>query len=161
MATKKNMTLDGDDRLFQHFRPSRFLDEPVAALLKEGAVIGQRVAVERLDGGTGIAVRSIAARVTPTSARVVSMMPAARVRSIEQGRRPNSTPLKSLEPQIIRWKEAVGIAEWGIVIAKAIRARGVAGRFFMQGARVAVAGQLPGLIARAGRAAQSNWNRLQ
>jgi hypothetical protein len=85
-------------------------------------------------------------------------MAAARSRSIEQGRKPGAS-VQSLLPGIIRWKEAVGHPDAGIVIARAIRRRGVKGRFFKRAAQDAVANAKPKFMATLAGKILSFWQR--
>lgn len=143
---KTRVTVEGIAELSSRMRDPRMLEEPMRELLTSAARIGQRAATDNIDGGLGLAVRSVGSRVEPLQARVFSAMAPARSRSIDQGRK-RGTPLKSLLAQIIRWREAVGHPDAAIVIAKGIRQRGVKGRFFKRAAVEAVNNAMPGLVA--------------
>lgn len=156
---KTRVTLEGVAEVQSRMRDPAMLNEPMREMLTEAARIGQRAATDRMDGGLGIAVRSVASRVEPNGARVFSAMATARSRSIDQGRKPGQ-PLKSLLPGIIRWKQAVGHPDSAIAIAKGIQRRGVKGRFFKRAAVEAVNNALPELFGQVRRGATRWWQRL-
>lgn len=142
---KTRVTVDGLAEIAGRMRDPAMLAEPMRELFTEAARIGQRAATDNVDGGRGLAVRSIGSRVEPTQARVFSAMDRARSRSIDQGRR-RGQPWRGLLAQIIRWREAVGHPDSAVEIAKGIQRRGVKGRFFKRAAVEAVNNALPGLV---------------
>ena len=135
--------------------PSLFAD-PLKAFFGVAGKHAQRVARDGIRSGTRTAVRSITARLTPTSARVFSRMAAKRVESIEQGRAPGDVP--SLWA-IGRWAAKVGHPDSAWVIAQGIRRRGVKGRFFLEAARQSVQQNFPGWIRDVGKAVDQRWRR--
>lgn len=143
---KVKVVVEGIAALQAKLNNDGLLREPVRDMLTGAAKVGQKAAVEGVDGGRGIAVRSMSYKVDPLSMRVFTAMPAARARSIDQGRKPFRHGLRALLPGISRWREAVGHPDAGIVIALSIKKRGVKGRFFKQSARDAVNNVLPGLF---------------
>jgi hypothetical protein len=155
---KTRVTVEGVAETMAGLRDPQMLAEPMRELLTSAARVGQRAATDNIDGGLGIAVRSIGSRIGPEQARVFSAMPTARSRSIDQGRKPGQ-PLKSLLPGIIRWKEAVGHPDAAIVIAKGIQRRGAKGRFFKRAAVEAVNNALPALFGAVRAGASRWWNR--
>lgn len=155
---KVRVKVEGIAEMASKLKDPMLLQEPMVDLLTESARLGSKVATERLDGGRGIAVRSVFTRVQPFSARVSTMMPAARVKSIEQGRKPGAS-LRELLGGIIRWKEAVGLSEAGIVIALGVQRRGVQGRFFMRAAAEAVNNALPDFLSVLARKMEGHWKR--
>ena len=154
---RTRVTLAGVAELSSRLRDPQLLAEPMRGLLTEAARIGQSTATDNVDGGLGLAVRSIGSRVEPLQARVFSAMAPARSRSIDQGRKPGQ-PWKSLLAQIIRWKDAVGHPDSAIVIAQGIQRRGVKGRFFKRAAVEAVNTALPGLLDGVRAGAVRWWN---
>lgn len=131
----------GLERIQAKLSDPQLISQPLRELLTEAGQTGQRVAVAGIDGGTGIAVRSINYEVKETSMRTYSAMPRSRALNIEEGR-PANDPRLSLG-QVIRWKEAVGHPDAGIVIFQELRRRGVRGRFFMQAAKNTIQEHLP------------------
>lgn len=154
---KTRVTVEGVKELSERVHDPRMLQEPVQDLLVAASRIGQRAATDRVGGGLGRAVRSIGTRVEPTQARVFSAMPPARSRSIDRGRKPGQ-PVRSLLPQLIRWREAVGHPDAAIVIAQGIRRRGVEGRFFKRAGVEAVDNAMPDLTATMKRAVVRWWD---
>jgi hypothetical protein len=116
--------------------------EPLRDLLEEAAKIGQRVATDAVDGGRGIAVRSLYSKVRSLDMRVASTMPRARASSIERGRKPGQRPAIG---QITRWAKAVGISESPYKLRAEIRKRGVAAKNFIAQGRSAVQAAFPRL----------------
>ena len=150
----------GTEQLRKRMEIEGLVDEPLVEVLQDAAAIGQKAAVQGVDGGLGIAVRSITRDVKPTQARVFTAMPRARARSIEQGR-PSGVSIREILPQLIRWREAgaVGHPDPAIVIAQEIKRRGVKGKHFMQAARDQVRRDLPRLVAQAARRVEENWKK--
>lgn len=134
--------------------------EPLARALAESfeelRQIAQKTAEEGLDGGTGIAVRSIFSDANVAGMKVGTMLPRARAMSIENGR-PSGVPPEQILAQIIRWKDSVGISDPGIVVAQGISRRGVKGRFFMQATREKVAQELPRHMAKTKTRLRATW----
>lgn len=128
--------------------------EPLAVALGEAMeaarVIGQKAAEEGLDGGTGLAVRSVFSDAQAFNMKVGTTLPRARALSIDKGR-PSGTPVRKLLGQIIRWKDSVGIDQSGWAVAEGISRRGARGRFFRRAALQAVEAELPRLIRIAER----------
>lgn len=129
-------------------------DEPLKALFTTAAAHGVLVAVRGIDGGMGVAVRSIQGYVNPTNARVVSRMARVRALNIERGRRSGEVvPIAAL----IRWKTAVGHPDSAIEIQQRIRRRGVRGRFFMRAVRESWKAHKPIWLAETARAIEAKW----
>ncbi|MDD5498627.1 MAG: hypothetical protein PHI10_04015 [Dehalococcoidales bacterium] len=135
----------GMDELEERLNRSGMTTEGLKEVLEEASSIAVKTAVMGIDGGAGIAVRSISREINPMSARVYSAMPKARQESIELGR-PAGTPVEEIIGQIARWRKAVGHPEPARVIAEGIRERGVKGRFFMAAAKQKVEEDLPRLL---------------
>lgn len=154
---KTRITLEGVAETAARLTDDRLLKEPMRELFTEAARIGQRAATDNIDGGRGIAVRSIGSRVEPLQMRVFSAMAPARSRSIDQGRKPGQL-WRSIFAQIIRWKAAVGHPDSAVDIAKGIQRRGVKGRFFKRAAVDAVNNALPGLLRTAKGKAVRWWD---
>lgn len=131
---------------------------PLATLLDEASAIGRKAAELGIDGGLGIAVRSINRYIYPKEARVYTVLPEARAMSIEAGRSPGVPP-RDILAQIIRWKESVGHPDPAITIAKEISSRGSKGKHFIQKAREAVAKELPQLVQKLGGHIEKRWEQ--
>lgn len=125
--------------------PSR-IQHPLYMLLKDATNIGKKTAWEAIDGGAGIAVRSISARIDPTSALIYTMLPQARALSIEEGRQPGIRP-QSILGSIIRWVQSMRIRKTGIEVAVEIHDKGAKGKHYMAAAAEKVRGEMPRLVA--------------
>jgi len=143
--------LKGVNDLVAKLRDPRLIMGPLKELLSDAAALGQKIAEQGVDGGLGLAVRTMGRHVDPTSAKVYTMLPRARAQSIEKGRRPSEVRRRDLLPQIIRWREAVGHPDPAIEIINEMKRTGVKGKRFMEQARQAVAEDLPRLTERMGR----------
>lgn len=147
---KARMTIEGIEELQRKLRDPRMIQEPLRELLDEASALGQRVATDAIEGGRGLAVRSMGRHVDPLSAKVYTMLPRPRALSIEKGRRPGVSRREILA-QIISWAEAVGHPKSAYEIVAEIKERGTKGKRFMEQARAAVAETLPRLVARMAR----------
>ena len=155
-----NITIEveGIEELQVRLSDPRLVGEPLAALLDEVSAVGRKAAELGIDGGLGIAVRSINRYIYPKEARVYTVLPEARAMSIEVGRSPGVPP-RDILPQIIRWKEAVGHPDPAITIAKEISSRGSKGKHFIQKAKEAVVKELPQLVQKLGGRIEKKWRR--
>lgn len=140
----------------QKLRNREPLARALADNMEELRQIAQKTAEEGLDGGTGIAVRSIFSDANVGGMKVGTMLPKARALSIEKGR-PAGVPVEELLAQIIRWKDAVGISEIGYVVAAGISQRGAQGRFFMRATREKVESELPRIMRKTGARLEASW----
>lgn len=150
------VTIEGLDDVRRRLNDPALIDKPMVGLLTEATSLATRVAIDKVDGGLGKAARSIQGKVERMQGRVYSMMPAAKARSIDQGRRPGAS-LGALLPGLIRWREAVGHPETGIVIALEVRRRGTKGKFFKQEAQDSVRNKLPDFIKTLEAKLESKW----
>jgi|GEM_PF-5641058 len=146
MSDKIGVEVEGMKELEIKLQDPELVGRPMQEVLEEAAEIGQNSAVEGISGGTGIAERSIESRVTPTTAKVFSMIADDRVQSIEEGR-PSGADPDAILPQIIRWKEAVGHPDSGREISLEIQRRGTKGKRFLTRAREVVEGEIPRLLS--------------
>lgn len=159
MATarpKARVKIEGLEELQAKLRDPRLIGDPFKELLKDASQTGQEAAERGIDGGTGIAVRTINRFVDPTSAKVTTVLPRARAMSIEKGRPPGEeVPVRAL----VRWlsgnpyKRSADRAELELAYQAraAIKQHGAKGKRFMQQARQAVADTLPRLLGRMAR----------
>lgn len=156
---RTEIKLEGFEELEARLTDPTLIVAPLREDVFEPATsIGVKTAVEGVDGGTGIAVRSIQKEIEPMQARVYTAMPTVRAISIEKGR-PVGVPVEQLLPQIINWKNAVGHPDSAIAIARGIKQRGVKGRFFMEGAKNAVVEALPRLLSNMAKAIEGRLSR--
>lgn len=149
------ITVRGMEALRRKLGPALY-ERAMHDLLRDAALLGERVAREGAPRDTSALARSITHEVEPALARVYSTLGYAAV--MELGRRPGARmpPLRALLP----WMRRHGIpASAAFVLARAIAARGIRGRFFMRAARQAVERALPGLIARATRDVERRWEQ--
>ncbi len=155
---KSQVTIEGMEQLQARLEDPNLIGQPLLELLEDAANVGRDTAEKGIDGGTGIAVRSIGMNVQARSALVYTAMPQARAMSIEKGR-PSGVPIEDMLAQLIRWRDAVGHPDLGIHIALGVRQRGVKGRFFMAAAREKVAGDLPRLVSGMAKKVENIWKQ--
>lgn len=148
----------GVEKLQARLSDPRLLGAPLANFFDEASAKGRKAAELAIDGGLGIAVRTINRHIYPKEARVYSILPQAKAMSIEAGRQPGVSP-EDILAQIIHWKEAVGHPDPAITIAKEISRKGSKGKHFIQKAREAVAEALPRLIEEMGGEIEKNWEQ--
>ena len=121
--------------------PGYLTGGPLADVLSAASENAQRVAAQ---GVGGTAAKSIMSDVSPTTARVFSLMSDARATSIELGRDAGGTPV---HPEVLeRWARRVGFSGSLYALARRIARRGVKGRFFMQAALRSTDALLPQLL---------------
>lgn len=133
-------------------------------LMNEAGETGARTAESAIDGGTGIAVRSITATIAPVSAEVYSVMSRrSRIMSIEHGRSPGETiPLLAavnwLRGSITR-RESVSRDMWeqAKAVQRAIRSGGARGKGFLAKTREVVAAKLPDMLQNMARGIERKW----
>ncbi len=153
---KKTIEIKGIEELRIRCEDPSLVGEPLKELLEEATTMGRREAETAIDGGTGIAVRSIAGEVKDTSARVYTAIPRVRARSIEEGRSPGADP-DAILAQMIRWKEAVGHPESGRQVAREISRAGTRGKRFMAAARKKIEEAMPRLVQDLVRKVEERW----
>lgn len=155
MANDMTLEIVGMERLQKKLNDPGLILAPLGEMLQEAGRTGQQLAVQGIDGGTGVAVRSINFEAGPTSMRLFSAMPRARALNIDEGRPPND-PMLSLGP-IIKWRDAVAHPDLGIVIFRELRRRGVRGRFFMAAAKNGIQERLPQWLQALGTRINRRW----
>jgi len=155
---KTEIKVEGLEELQRRFTDPALLHDPLQALLKEAETMGRRQAESAIDGGTGIAVRSIGGEVMETSARIYSAMPRARAVSIEKGRPPGES-MSSLVPQLTRWGKSVGHPLPGREIAQEVQATGTRGKRFLRAAKDMIKQNMPGMVAKMARNIEAKWGR--
>lgn len=170
MAIQLEVEMAGQEKLIDKLSDPAVIAGPLKDLLEEASAIGRKTAELGIDGGTGIAVRSIGAELKPLSARVFTAMAEPRASSIEKGRPPGDNRWTS-DRQMQNWVKANQVGRYGrtgteqdlvgtaFVIAREIRRRGVKGRFFMQAAREKVQSELPRLLSEMATKIQQMFGR--
>ena len=166
-ATMATVTIEGLDELRLKLTDIERLKRPLYMLLKDTTDVGKAAAEEAIDGGTGVAVRSIGARIDPMYAEVYSNIARERAESIHEGRPPGKPP--SLVA-LARWHtgstrvRSLGeltrdrIAEVRAT-QQAIRAGGAKGKQFLQRARERMQDELPRLLGDMARRVQEAFKR--
>lgn len=132
------------ERLKDNLNSKEMVDRPLSELLQKAASIGRKQAVDAIDGGTGIATRSISKEVKPMQARVFTAMSDYRAMSIEEGRKPGDVPSR---PALEKWAKAVGYPGTVRELYRVIEFSGVKGKKFMAGAGEKIEKELPQLTA--------------
>jgi len=153
-----DVKVEGIEELKWRFRDPKLIQEPLKELLTDAANVARAEAETAIDGGTGIAVRSITLSVRSTDAKVYSMIGPARATSIEEGRSPGEDPMRILA-QLIRWKNEVGYPEAAIVLAQQVKMTGTKGKKFIERAREKARQAMPGLVADMARKVEARWKQ--
>jgi hypothetical protein len=139
----------------------------LAQLMKDAGHHGRGVAIHNISGGTQQAGISMRFDVTPTTAKVYSVMPPERAMSIEEGRKPGEEPPLL---QIARWVtcrrylsqrrlSSLSSEERATTlrVREKIRASGTAGKKFIAGAHEVLKKDLPGMLKEIARSLESMW----
>ena len=158
MAINLEVEMKGQEELIKKLSDPVVIAGPLKELLTEASSIGRKTAVEGIDGGLGIAVRSIGKEIEPLSARVYTAIAEPRAMSIEKGR-PAGDNRWTSDRQIQKWADSVGLFDPLFVIVRGIRQRGVKGRFFMQAAREKVQSEIPRLLNEMGAKIKEMFDR--
>jgi len=150
--------IEGAEAMMRKITDPRLAIIPMHAMLEEAAVIGERAAQKAIDGGTGIAVRSINHRTwsRTLTARVYTMIAKKRALDIDRGRKPgNRASLDEIAswhfqtPFRRHWRST---PEERSIIAqkwKAIRTKGTKGKKYILAAREDIEQHMPRLQKRA------------
>ena len=171
---KTVVRVDGIPELMERLQSPRLLLGPFQELLTQAVEIGKTAAMEGLDAGTNVAMRSITANLPQgmtglraASAAVSSMMPKAVATSIEKGRKRNHPPAifaanNWLQGRVVS-RRRTGLSKEdmkaAVTVVRTIRQRGSKGRLFKSAARQAVAQAMPGLKAAMERKLQGDWKK--
>ncbi len=141
-------------------------ERAVTDMMRIAADEGRANMESSIDGGTGVAVRTIVAQSTPVMAEVFSMIQNKTTgMKIEHGRKPGDAP--SLV-QIARWQEGSACRrnldgysreqrKELSAIQSAIRARGSKAKHFLKGTREKMQSNLGGYLNRVVDEIKANW----
>jgi len=137
---------------------------PLRDTIYHATGIGKKAAKEYIDGGTGVAVRSVRSKVRGMSGEVYSLIKAPRAKSIEEGRRPGEeVPLKAL----VRWltgrvRSFKPTAEQWAAAARAqaaIKKGGAKGKRFIERGHAKVQGEMPRLLSEMAAKVKAGWSK--
>jgi hypothetical protein len=142
-------------------------ERAVKDMMRIAADEGRANMESAIDGGTGVAVRSIVAQSRPNMAEVFSTIKTATGMKIEHGRKPGDAPALV---QIARWQEGSarrrnldGFSREQYkelqAIQSAIRARGSKAKHFLKGTREKMQANLGGYMSRVVNEILANWRR--
>lgn len=125
-----DLEIQGLEQLQARLGDPELVRQALRVFASRAATTGKRTAVKAIEGGAGIATRSIAAKVDVPAGEIFvkTMMPRWRAISIEEGRTAGNPPNLG---SIINWKEAVGHPDSGREIQRQIAVRGVKGKAFL------------------------------
>lgn len=143
----------------------RLYTEGVKRMMAAAAEDGRQTMEERIDGGTGVAVRSIVAQSSANTAEIFTMIPNPTGTKIEKGRKPGDAPTLV---QVARWQEGSmrrrnleGYSRQQVIelrkIQAAIRARGSKAKQFISGTRDKLKSTVNSYIDTAARAIEAEW----
>ena len=162
-----DVKVEGIQELRNRFKDPALLREPLREMFDEAGTIGRQAMESGIDGGLGIAVKSINMSVQRDNAVVFSVLPKARGLSIEEGRKPGEeVPVL----QIACWyKNTRHIRNFGgltrseietiYTIQAGIRAAGTKGKHFLKKTRDAMMAAVPGLIEKMAQAVEERWRQ--
>lgn len=165
-TVKFGLEVTGAEKIEAALKNPALVTEPLQGFFEHARAIAVTAATENLDGGTGVAIRSLKGYVNPMSMRVVTFMAKTRAVSIEKGRQSGTAPPLFA---LVNWLTGTVSARHrnanlssqnmgtAVKIAEAIRRRGVKGRFFMQGAQSAVREKAPSLTDDMVRHVERLW----
>lgn len=142
-------------------------EKAVKNMMKAAADDGRGTMESAIDGGTGVAVRSIVAQSSATTAEIFTMIRKTTGLKIEEGRKPGDAP--SLV-QLARWQEGSvrrrnlnGYTREQVkelkTIQAAIRARGSKAKQYLKGTRDKLQSNLGGYMSKVVREILENWRR--
>ncbi len=142
-------------------------EKAVKNMMAMAADDGRSTMESAIDGGTGVAVRSIVAQSSATTAEIFTMIKKTTGTKIEEGRKPGDAP--SLV-QIARWQEGSarrrnldGYSREQFkelkAIQAAIKARGSKAKKYLKGTRDKLQGNLGGYMSRVVEEIKANWRR--
>jgi len=148
---KLKVEAKGFEELRGKLHDPELLRKPVRDLMYHAGGIGKKASKEAIDGGTGIAVRSIRSQVRPASAEVFSLIAHDRAVSIEEGRKPGEViPFMSAA----RWvtgrtrgfSPSADERQQALSVIARVKLAGAKGKRFIGAAHDKVQEELPRLI---------------
>jgi len=142
-------------------------ERAVKGMMSEAAEDGRETMESAIDGGTGVAVRSIVAQSTANKAEIFTMIKKTTGLKIEEGRKPGDAP--SLV-QLARWQEGStrrtslkGYSREDVkqlkAIQAAIRARGSKAKRYLKGTHDKLQKNLSGYMTKVVNEIMANWRR--
>jgi hypothetical protein len=144
----------------------KMYSKEITGMMHEAKNIGQPVMEKSIDGGLGIAVRSIGAKATPLSAEIYSTMNPKTGMLIEQGRSPGN-PMSLLAA--IRWvtghkaSRLKGYSEdeiqQGYAVMEAVRAGGSKGKFYLKATFEVLEKAVPKMLKNLGDKIAARWGK--
>lgn len=145
----------------------RLYQEGVKRMMAEAAKDGQQTMESAIDGGTGIAVRSIVSQSSPTTADIFTMINKPTGIKIEEGRKPGDAPTLV---QLARWQEGSarrrnldGFSRDQVnqlrEIQAAIKARGSKSKKYITKTRDKLKYTINSYVDMAARAIEAEWGR--
>lgn len=155
---KSRVEIEGLDEVIAKLKHPSLIRQPVEEMLESAAKTGKKASVDAIDGGLGIATRSIGYRVSESSAAVFSALPKGKMTEIDRGRKRGGSVRRML-PGLIRWTDAVGASEAAIVIALRIKRSGTRGKKFVDAGREEVHGVIPSLLKELEHKISARWLR--
>jgi hypothetical protein len=142
-------------------------ERAVADMMRIAKDDGRGAMEQAIDGGTGVAVRSIVAKSTPVMVEVFSTIKVGTGMKIEHGRKPGDAPGLV---QIARWREGSarrrnldGYTKEQFKelqnIQDAIKSRGSKAKHFLKGTRERLQSNIGGYMSKIVNEIKENWRR--
>jgi hypothetical protein len=162
--SRVQIDLEGLEKLRGKLKDPTLIRKPLKKLIYHAAGIGKKQARESIDGGTGIALRSIAAIPEATEATVFSKIAQARAMSIEVGRKPGEeVPFMALARWLTGRQRSFAPTreerKTVIQVQALIKARGAKGKAFIKTARETVNRNMPRLVSEMARKIEEAWRK--
>ena len=143
--------------LLKKYDPVLVMGAPLHKLLTSAVLLGEAHARANAPRDKGDLARDITSEVKGIDARIFTRRDVLYYRVMEEGRRPGG-PMPPVAA-IAAWAARKGIAIPPFVLARAIAARGIKGRFFMKAAASRVRRELPRLTRDMGRDVERAFKR--
>ncbi len=145
----------------------KLYEQAVKNMMSMAANDGRAMMEQAIDGGTGVAVRSIVAQSSADMAEVFSTIKVGTGMKIEHGRKPGDAPGLV---QLARWQEGSarrrnleGYTREQVkelqTIQAVIKARGSKAKHFLKGTRDRLQDNLSGYMSNVVDAIKANWRR--
>lgn len=167
MSDALRVEIQGIEELQRKLKDPSRIKHPLYILFRDATNIGKEAARVGIEGGTGIAVRSIAARIEPMDAFVYTNIPKERALNIEEGRPPGQPPSMVAIAKWLQGQPSVrhldqlsreDVAEIRLV-QEAIRLKGAKGKRYLQAAADRMREAMPRLMRELGERVKGEFKR--
>lgn len=166
MRRSRTIRIEGFDELTRKLNDPSLARMAMEDVITEAAKLGEITAIKAIDGGTGIATRSIQKKVWTRrlSARVYTMIAKVRALCINKGRKPGDAPtIRALSIWLTNkrndWDLTDEERSTVIQVQQSIRKSGSKGKKYIPAAREAIENEIPSILTRALRRIKEAYRR--